>query len=120
MLIRWGYLNDGGIQRKDSAFEQQREFRKQDRRKIGATILDCFAHIRADEQRINPQVPFHFGLHIISGTDRQRLADLHVLEIRSVLDQRSETLLRHRYIAGEEDALIRLNAADSIVGGRES
>ena len=59
-------------------FEQQRKFRKQHRREVGAPFLHRFADVVADEQRIHPQMPFHFRVHIIGGADRQRLADLHV------------------------------------------
>ena len=67
MLIGRRDMDHGHIQRQNAVLEQQGEFRKQDRRKIGAAFLHRLAHVGADEQRVDAQVAFHLRLHIIAG-----------------------------------------------------
>ena len=58
-------MHKSNIQGKAVFLEKQGKLGEQDRREIRSSLLDCFAGIVADENRVNPEMSFHFRGDII-------------------------------------------------------
>jgi len=100
-------MDQSHIYGQNPPFEQQRQLRKQHRRKVCPPLPDGLADVVTDEQRIDPQVPFHRRGHIISVSHCQRLADFHIMQFWSVFDQCGQQRVWHRAVTGHKDPLPR-------------
>ena len=105
MLVGRSHVHEGDVQREPAVREQQRDLREKARREISSSIVDRVAHVRADEQRVHPQVAGQRRVDVVGVADREHLGDLHVANVRCVSDQRGQQGLRDGAVTRQEHAV---------------
>ena len=97
-------VDEGDVDGEHPLFEQQRVFRQQYGRVVRSSIPHRLADIVADEHRVGAQVALQFRRIPGGRADRQRLRDLHVLELRSMGHKCIGERTRDAAVAGQEYA----------------
>ncbi len=116
VLIRGTDVNQGGVEWELAVAEQQRHLREEARRKVTAAFVDRRAHVVANEQRVDAQVLLQAGRGVRRVPDGEHLGDLHIGQLVGPRHQCTQQLLRHRTVAGQEDAAARSDDLDRFLG----
>ena len=85
-----------------------------------AAFMHCLAHVGADKERVGAKVAGHLRRDVIADAHRQRVADFHVLQFWGMSDQRLDQHPWHAAIAGEEDAVARLDRSNGFIRRRDT
>ena len=81
--VRWGHVDEHGVERQEPAREQVRHVRQEDRDVLGPALGDRRPGVRADEQRPVAEVAGHLRAEERAGSLGVEVDDLDVLRARA-------------------------------------
>ncbi len=105
--VRRRYLHQRNIETQDPVAEEPRYLRQEHRRKIGASGVDGFSRVRADEQRIVPKACRVLRPDVWGRALSVQMDDLDVAQLRRPSHQRLHQSLGDGAAALQIDALTR-------------
>ena len=69
-------VDQGHVERQDAAAEEVRDFRQETGREIRAPLVDGPAHVAADEQGVDADMPLHAGRDVIGVAEGEQVDEL--------------------------------------------
>ncbi len=87
-------MHERHIDREDAVIEQLRDLVQVNMRRVGETLVDGFAHVAANEQRVVAEMPLHFLGGVPRLSDCEDMIDLHVAQFVGACDHRLDQHFR--------------------------
>lgn len=116
MAVRWGHVKERHVERKCAVPKKSRYAGEKDRGVIGAAVVDRFAHVGSDEERIVAKVRRESRGHLRRRSFGMESDDFDIQQLWGAADEGVQQLVGSHGHFVKIDAMTGLNQLNRLVG----